>query len=95
MLRNLGVSNPLAVDLVRHHHEKLDGTGYPDRLAGSEIHPLVRVLTIADVFDALTTTRTHQPAMSSFDALRLMKTQMRNELDQDVLAVFIHMMGNP
>lgn len=95
MMRNLGVNSALAVDLVRHHHEKLDGTGYPDRLSGPDIHPLVRVLTIADVFDALTTTRTHQPAMTTFEALRLMKTQMRHELDQDILAVFIQMMGNP
>lgn len=96
ILRQLGgANNSLAANLVRHHHEKYDGTGYPDRLAGTAIHPLVRVLTIADVFDALTTNRAHKPAMTTFEALRLMRTQMRNEFDPDLLNIFIRMMGNP
>jgi len=41
-------------DLIRHHHEKLDGSGYPDGLKGDEISPLVRILSVADVYDALT-----------------------------------------
>lgn len=93
--RGIGETNNLALELIRHHHEKMDGTGYPDRLGGDEIPPLVRVLTIADVFDALTTNRNHQPGVRSFQALMIMKTRMAAELDPDLLDVFIEMMGNP
>ncbi len=47
-------------DIVRHHHEKLDGSGYPDGLKGDEITLLVRILTVADIFDALTTDRPYR-----------------------------------
>jgi HD-GYP domain-containing protein (c-di-GMP phosphodiesterase class II) len=93
--RSMGETGAVAMDLIRHHHERLDGTGYPDRLVGSDIRPLVRALTIADTFDALTTRRQHQSPMKSVDALRLMKSRMSAELDQDLLSVFIRMLGNP
>jgi HD-GYP domain-containing protein (c-di-GMP phosphodiesterase class II) len=93
--QSLGGVGPVALDLIRHHHERLDGTGYPDGLVGSDIRPLVRVLTIADTFDALTTHRAHQAPMKSVDALRLMRSRMVAELDQDLLTVFIRMLGNP
>ena len=51
-------------DLIRHHHEKLDGSGYPDGLKGDEISPLVRILSVADVYDALTTERPYRPKKS-------------------------------
>jgi putative nucleotidyltransferase with HDIG domain len=49
--------------VVRHHHERWDGTGYPDGLAGGAIPPLVRVLAVADVYDALASDRPYRPAM--------------------------------
>src|SRR4029453_19021291 len=52
------------LDAVRHHHEFLDGTGYPDRLRGAEIGDLVRVLTIADIFAALIEARAYRPPMA-------------------------------
>jgi HD-GYP domain-containing protein (c-di-GMP phosphodiesterase class II) len=55
-------------DLVRHHHERLDGSGYPDGLAGSQISILVRILSVADVYDAVTSPRPHRDAMSETDA---------------------------
>jgi HD-GYP domain-containing protein (c-di-GMP phosphodiesterase class II) len=94
-VHSMGETGPIALDLIRHHHERLDGTGYPDRLIGSDIRPLVRALSIADTFDALTTNRTHQAPMTSFEALRLMRSRMTDELDQDLLEVFIRMLGNP
>lgn len=51
--------------LVRHHHERLDGTGYPDGLAGEQVPILAQVLGIVDVYDALTTARVYRPALSS------------------------------
>jgi HD-GYP domain-containing protein (c-di-GMP phosphodiesterase class II) len=94
-VKHLGGVGPVAMDLIRHHHERMDGLGYPDRLAGSDIRPLVRALTIADTFDALTTRRAHQTALSSYKALRLMKSRMSAELDQRLLDTFVRMFGNP
>lgn len=55
-------------DLVRHHHERLDGSGYPDGLAGAQISIPVRILAVADVYDAVTSPRPHRSAMSEAEA---------------------------
>jgi len=57
--------------LVRHHHERLDGGGYPDALANDQIPIAVRVLQIADIYDALTTARAYKPAYPSQQALSI------------------------
>lgn len=58
--------------IVRHHHERWDGSGYPDGLAGEEIPYLARVFQLLDSWDALTTERPYKPAMSSSDALAIL-----------------------
>src|SRR5579872_1627131 len=58
--------------IIRSHHEKLDGSGYPDRLRGEEIAVTAQVICIADVYDALTTQRTYRAAFSHESALREM-----------------------
>jgi putative two-component system response regulator len=58
--------------IVRHHHERLDGRGYPDGLAGDAIPLLARIVTIVDVFDALTTDRPYRKAMAVGAALQIM-----------------------
>jgi HD-GYP domain-containing protein (c-di-GMP phosphodiesterase class II) len=95
ILREHGTLSELALDVVRHHHEKLTGSGYPDQLTGSKINPLVRVSTIADIFDALTTRRTYKAALRSFDALDLMRHEMMGDLDEQFFRVFIELMGSP
>jgi len=55
--------------IVRHHHEKLDGSGYPDGLAGAAIPLLAQIMGLVDVFDALTTTRPYKPAFTTEEAL--------------------------
>lgn len=54
--------------IVYHHHERLDGSGYPDGIAGDEIPLSVRIISVGDVFDALTTTRAYRPAMTFDEA---------------------------
>jgi len=54
---------------VAHHHERLDGTGYPDGLRGEQLHPLTRLLAVCDVYAALGVARPHRPARSSRNAL--------------------------
>jgi HD-GYP domain-containing protein (c-di-GMP phosphodiesterase class II) len=78
--------------VVRHHHEKLNGKGYPDKLSESEIPEFIRMVTIADIFDALTTRRSYKEAQESFSALRLMKDEMAEELDPKLFQAFVRMM---
>jgi putative two-component system response regulator len=67
----------LVLPIIRHHHEKLDGTGYPDRLKGEEIPIAARILQIVDVYDALTTARPYKRALSSVEALEIMAQEVR------------------
>jgi putative two-component system response regulator len=61
--------------IVRHHHERLDGRGYPDGLAGDKIPLLAQIVTIVDVYDALTTKRPYRRAMSSAAAFATMRAE--------------------
>lgn len=95
ILRRQGALADAALDVVRHHHEKLQGGGYPDGLQGDQIGPWVRICTICDIFDALTSKRSYKPAMQSFPALALMKDEMLNDLDREYFRAFVDMMGHP
>jgi putative two-component system response regulator len=66
-----------AMGVVYHHHERMDGSGYPDGLSGEAIPITARVTTIADVFDALTTARVYRGALSREDALGIMADEVR------------------
>ncbi len=63
------------VPLIRHHHEKLDGSGYPDGLKGAEISLEVRVLTVADIYQALVSTRPYKPAFSPQRAVDILRAE--------------------
>lgn len=63
-------------EIVLHHHEKLDGTGYPDRLDKNSLLQEVQVVTLADVYDALTSSRSYQKGRTKFEALDFMKQKM-------------------
>jgi putative two-component system response regulator len=75
--------------IIRHHHEKMDGSGYPDGLKGEAIPLTARVLQIVDVYDALTTERPYKPAIAQDHALALMKREVRRGWwDPKVFAAF-------
>ena len=65
-----------ALPVIRWHHEKLDGSGYPDGLRGDEIPITVRIMTIVDVYDALTTIRSYKDAFSSLQALTILEEEV-------------------
>jgi putative two-component system response regulator len=62
--------------IIRHHHERFDGSGYPDGLRGEAIPGTARVLQVVDVYDALTTDRPYKKALSVTDALQTMKEEV-------------------
>jgi putative nucleotidyltransferase with HDIG domain len=74
--------------VVRNHHERWDGGGYPDGLAGEAIPLTARILCVADVYDALTTARSYRPALSQEEALRIMERDAGRILDPDIFAAF-------
>ena len=79
----------LVLPIIRHHHEKLDGSGYPDGLKGEAIPMTARVLQIVDVFDALTTARPYKRALSTVEALEIMEEEVRKGWwDRNVFAEF-------
>ncbi len=78
---------PDIVDVVRHHHERLDGSGYPDRLCAGDISPAVRIIAVADVYDALINDRPYRRALSPEEALGVLDEEVRcGRLDADVVA---------
>ncbi len=76
-------------DLIRHHHEKIDGSGYPDGLKGEEISPLVRILSVADVYDALTTERSYRVRKSKQEAISILRSM---KVDQDIVNILLEVL---
>jgi HD-GYP domain-containing protein (c-di-GMP phosphodiesterase class II) len=78
--------------MVRSHHERWDGTGYPDNLMESAIPLVARILCIADVYDAMTTQRSYQMPHSKADALAFMASQAGRMFDPELLQIFLVLM---
>jgi len=75
--------------VIRHHHERMDGSGYPDGLRGEQIPTQARILQIADIYDALTTDRPYRMALSSEEALQILDYEvMRGWLDTPLVSKF-------
>lgn len=77
----------MAIDIIRHHHERFDGTGYPDGLAGDAIPLAARITAIADVYDALRCRRSYKPALSHLAALQIIGKSSNGQFDPDLLEV--------
>ncbi len=81
------------IDIVRHHHEAYDGSGYPDGIKGAAIPLGARILTIADVFDALTTQRPYKEAMSLEVAREHIAARAGKMFDPAITDVFLHLLN--
>ncbi|MFO0865815.1 MAG: HD domain-containing protein [Gemmataceae bacterium] len=83
----------MAIDIARHHHERYDGAGYPDRLAGERIPLAARILSIADVYDALRCKVKYRPAMSHLAAMEMMLEGSVGQFDPNLLSVLRNVGG--
>jgi HD-GYP domain-containing protein (c-di-GMP phosphodiesterase class II) len=96
ILKDNGVSQSAALNIVRSHHERLDGQGYPDGLKSPKIPPWVQIAAIADRFAALTTNRPYRMRVSAYRALAELKKEndQGNWVDQALFESFIRMLKN-
>ncbi len=83
-----GLGDDELTAIVRHHHERVDGSGYPDRLAGEAIPIGARILAVADTFDAITSARPYRHAHAHKKALDILATEAGTQLDSDAVRAF-------
>jgi putative nucleotidyltransferase with HDIG domain len=86
MVAELGDRDVMA--MVRHHHERLDGSGYPDGVLGAQIPLGARIIAVADTFDAMTSTRPYRPARSHKQAMDVLVAEAGTKLDAGAVAAF-------
>jgi putative nucleotidyltransferase with HDIG domain len=87
ILRNVPDYAEIA-EIVRHHHERVDGNGYPDRLCGDEIPLLARIISVADAYNAMTSDRPYRDAMPSRVARLRLAQAVESQFDTAVVAAF-------
>lgn len=80
------------LDVCLHHHEKLDGSGYPEKLQAGQIGLLARMGAICDVYDAITSNRPYKPGWDPAESLRQMAS-WKHHFDPELFRLFVHMLG--
>ncbi|MCK4243021.1 MAG: PAS domain S-box protein [Dehalococcoidia bacterium] len=92
MLRFLGFLNG-TLPMIEGHHERYDGRGYPDGLKGEETPRGARILAVADAYDAMTSARPYRPAMTSEQAIKILKEGAGTQWDPEVVDAFLRSFG--
>src|SRR5919202_1502298 len=92
LLRDLGVYGPIA-QIVRAHHERIDGRGYPDGLAGEDIPAIARIVAVAEAYDTLTAEDTYRTKMTSFEALTELRRVAGRQLDTHYVEVLARLLA--
>lgn len=92
LLLKSGMANTHVLDIALHHHERIDGTGYPHRLAGDDISQLARMGAVCDVYDAVTSNRPYKAGWDPAESIRQM-TSWKGHFDTTVLKAFIRSVG--
>lgn len=87
ILRNVADYSEIA-EIVRHHHERIDGNGYPDKLEGDAIPLLARIISVADAYNAMTSDRPYRDAMPSRVARLRLAQAVESQFDTSVVAAF-------
>lgn len=79
----------LVADIIRHHHENYDGSGYPDGLSGDEISLRAQIVSIADVFTALTENRPYRKALSIDEAIEVIRGMVGTKFSEEIFNAFL------
>ena len=80
------------IDTIANHHERLDGKGYPNAVSSDAISLESRILTVADVFEAMTAHRPYRPSLGSEAALSELRSNVGIKYDKDVVSVLEHLL---
>ncbi len=95
ILEPLRRDHPIVLQIVRSHHERFDGSGFPDGLQGEGIPMPVRIVAVADAFDAMTTERTYRLPVAAREALAELRRLAGAQFDGDVVAAFSKVFPTP
>ncbi len=87
--------SPAVLHIVRSHHERIDGTGFPDRLGGTEIPVEARIVAVVDAFDAMTTNRAYRPSRTPVEAVDELRRCTRTHFDESVVTAFLTAFPEP
>lgn len=93
LLRDSGVDDPVVLDVCLHHHEKVDGTGYPERLGSSDISLFAKMGAVCDVYDAITSNRPYKRGWDPAEAVRKMAEWSEGHFDKTVFQAFVRSIG--
>lgn len=84
---------PIALDVCLHHHERVDGTGYPDRISGDALSLFARMGAVCDVYDAITSDRCYKAGWAPADAIRKMAEWQEGQFDSNIFQAFVKTIG--
>lgn len=93
LLKSQGGLPNSALDIVLHHHERISGGGYPDGLMGEQIDRLVQIVSIVDVYDAITSDRCYHDGIAPYEALKNMYEWVNDNFDKELVEQFIKCLG--
>lgn len=93
ILRREAAAGPVALDVCLHHHEKTDGSGYPEKLAGDTISRAARMGAICDVYDAITSDRPYKRGWEPAEAIRRMAEWQDGHFDREIFHAFVKLIG--
>lgn len=80
------------LEIVRSHHERYDGKGYPDKIKGKDINTFTAIVSVADAYDAMTSLRAYRPALSKQEAIRELKDNKGRQFNSHIVDVFIQIL---
>jgi len=92
LIKRAGLKDRLIIESIRHHHERLDGSGYPEGIKEKRISQFGQIVGICDVFDALITTKPYRGAYSTYNALTVIGKEYKNKLNMKYVNKFIKLL---
>ena len=92
LLRSMGNSIEGLLEGIRHHHERFDGTGYPDGLEGTDIPLVARIICVADSYDAMTSNRVYRKRLTDSEVIDEIRKCSGKQFDPAIAEIFVHML---